>query len=260
MDNKASEIKKDSEDGSAKTALQETLTGSKQSALQKYQSIVVGRPGLWHLLIYELFTTLLGPLPGALGLVLRKKFYPMLFGKVGRNVVFGRSLTIRHPHKITLGDNCIIDDYAVLDAKGQSNKGITMGNNVMLGRNSVLSCKNGDLLIGDNVNIAMNCFLQSAATVSIGKDTLLSAYCYLIGGGDHKTERTDIPIMAQGQIVRGITIGDDCLLGAGVYIQDGVKIGKGVVIGTGAVVTKEISEHTVAVGIPAKVVKNRKTI
>lgn len=258
MDNKnATEIKKDAEDGSAKTALQETLTGSKQSALQKYQAIVVGRPGLLRLLLFELLTTLLGPLPGALGLVLRKKFYPLLLGKVGRNVVFGRSLTIRHPHKIVIGDNCIIDDYAVLDAKGDSNTGISMGSNVMLGRNSVLSCKNGDLIIGDNVNIAMNCFLQSAATVRIGQDTLLSAYCYLIGGGDHKMERTDIPIMAQGQVVRGIEIGEDCLLGGGVYVQDGVSIGKGSVIGTGATVTGDMPEYVVAVGVPAKVIKKR---
>jgi len=258
MDNKnATEIKKDARDGSAKTALQETLTGSKQSALQKYQAIVVGRPGLLRLMLFELLTTLLGPLPGALGLVLRKKFYPLLLGKVGRNVVFGRSLTIRHPHKIVIGDNCIIDDYAVLDAKGESNTGISMGSNVMLGRNSVLSCKNGDLIIGDNVNIAMNCFLQSAATVRIGRDTLLSAYCYLIGGGDHKIERTDIPIMAQGQVVRGIEIGEDCLLGGGVYVQDGVRIGKGSVIGTGATVTGNIPEYVVAVGVPARVIRNR---
>ncbi|MDH4317429.1 MAG: acyltransferase [Desulfobulbaceae bacterium] len=255
--NNATEIKKDAENGSAKTALQETLTGSKQSALQKYQAIVIGRPGLFRLLLFELLTTLLGPLPGALGLLLRKKLYPLLLGKVGRNVVFGRSLTIRHPHKIVIGDNCIIDDYAVLDAKGDSNTGITMGSNVMLGRNSVLSCKNGDLIIGDNVNIAMNCFLQSAATVRIGRDTLLSAYCYLIGGGDHKIIRKDIPIMAQGQVVRGIEIGQDCLLGAGVYVQDGVNIGKGSVMGTGATVTENMPEYVVAVGVPAKVIKNR---
>ena len=40
-------------------------------------------------------------------------------------------------------------------------------------------------------------------------------------------------------------------------IQDGVKIGRGAIIGSGAVVTTDIPENSVAVGVPAKVIKSR---
>lgn len=253
----AIEIKGTSADGKAQTAMQASLTNDKQSALQKYRDIVIGSDSVWQLIKYELMTMLLGPIPGALGLVLRKKLYPKLFKKVGRNVIFGKSVTIRHPGKISLGNNCVLDDYAVLDAKGESNSGISIGDNVIIGRNTSISCKNGDISIGDNSNIATNCFIQSAQKVEIGKNVLFAAYCYVIGGGDHAYDRTDIPIMSQGQIVRGITIADDCWLGAAVLVQDGVHISNGSIIGSGAVVTKNLPSYAIAAGVPAKVIGSR---
>ena len=251
------EIWNPEEQGLEKTELQTALTDNEKSALQKYQEVVIGSSSLLALLKYEVLTSMLGPLPGAAGLVLRKKYFKSFLGKVGQNVVFGKSVTIRHPHKIYIGNNVVIDDYAVLDAKGTNNDGIMIGNNVMIGRNSVISCKNGNITIEDNTNIAMNCFIQSAKDVNVGKNVLISAYCYVIGGGDHKTDRTDIPIIAQGQVVRGINIEDNCLLGAGVKVQDGVTIGRDSIVGTGAVVIKSFPEFSIAVGVPANVVKTR---
>jgi len=257
--NNTSELLIEKEDNQSveKTEMQAALTDSRKSALAKYQDMIIGMPGILSLLKYEALTSIIGPLPGAMGLILRKVFFRSLFGKIGRDVVFGKSITIRHPHKIHIGDNVIIDDYAVLDAKGLDNKGIVIGDNVIIGRNSVISCKNGNITIGENSNIAMNCFIQSAKEVQIGKNVLFAAYCYVIGGGDHRYERTDIPIIAQGQIVQGITIEDNCWIGAGVKVQDGTKIGRDSIIGAGAVVTKELPEFSVAVGVPAKVLKSR---
>lgn len=242
----------------SRTEMQAKLTDPERSALRKYQELVVGSGSLRDLLKYEILVTLVGPLPGALGLAARKVLFPHLFRSVGRNVVFGRSVTLRHPHKISIGDNVVIDDYAVLDAKGETNEGIVIGDDVLIGRSTVLSCKDGDIAIGDNTNIAMNCFIQSARKVEIGRDVLFAAYCYVIGGGDHETERTDIPIIAQPQVVKGITIGDGCWLGAGVYVQDGVEVGRDAIVGTGAVVTADVPRYGVAVGVPANVVRFRK--
>jgi acetyltransferase-like isoleucine patch superfamily enzyme len=55
------------------------------------------------------------------------------------------SAHLRHPHKI-IGDNVVIDDLCCLDAKGTDNRGITIGNGVFVGRNTILSCKNGDIV------------------------------------------------------------------------------------------------------------------
>ena len=73
--------------------------------------------------------------PGALGLALRKALFPSLLGACGRNVVFGQNVVLRHPHKIRIGDNVAIDDNCLIDAKGSSNQGITIGSGVFVGRN-----------------------------------------------------------------------------------------------------------------------------
>ena len=53
-------------------------------------------------------------------------------------------------------------------------------------------------------------------------------------------------------------MGDDSWFGAGAKVLDGVTIGAHSIIGTGAVVTKDIPEYSIAVGLPAKVVRDRR--
>ena len=118
----------------------------KGSKLKKYQTLILGEKGFFKLLKYELIIGLTSWVPGALGLLLRSKLYPCLMGSVGRNVTFGSGVVLRHPKKVFIGDNVIVDDNCVLDAKGQNNKGIFIGNGVFLGRNTILNCKNGDII------------------------------------------------------------------------------------------------------------------
>ena len=73
----------------------------------------------------------------------------------------------------------------------------------------------------------------------------------------HNFERADIPIRNQGHICKNIMIEDVVWLGANVVVLGGVTIGKGCVIGAGSVVTKNIEAYSIAVGVPAKVIKNR---
>ena len=155
---------------------QEQLFAQGTSARQKYTALVVGREGLAALLAYELIVTFTQSLPGALGLVLRKTFYPMLLGSCGRNVVFGQNVSIRHPHKIHIGDNVVVDDHCLLDAKGSSNDGIRIASGVFIGRNSILSCKNGDIELATGANIGFNCEIFSASRVRVGANALMAAY------------------------------------------------------------------------------------
>jgi acetyltransferase-like isoleucine patch superfamily enzyme len=242
----------------AKTDLQASLTDTGRSPLKKYMEMVLGDAGMSALLKYEFIMWLCNATPGAPGYFLRKLLYPKLLKQVGRGVVFGRNMTIRHPDKISIGDNCIIDDMVVLDAKGKGNRGITIGSNVIIARNTVVSCKGGDIDIGDNSNISLNCMIHSEKTVTIGRNNLWAAYCYIIGGGSHDFDRTDIPIIQQGSHVTGITMDDDIWLGAGVKILDGCHIGSSVVIGAGSLVTKDIPDYHLAAGAPARVIRDRR--
>lgn len=227
-------------------------------SLAAYRRLVAGEKGWWYLAKYEVLTGLLAGLPGALGLVLRKTFYPSLFRQVGRGAVFGRNLTLRHPHKISLGDGAVIDENCCLDAKGGPDSGISIGAGVFIGRGSVLSCKGGRIEIGDRTSLGLFCLIHSENLVRIGADGLIASFCYLVGGGAHRFDRSDIPINQQGVGAGEIRLGDDCWLGAGVQVLNGVTIGRGAVIGAGSLVNRDLPDWSVAVGSPARAVKHRR--
>ncbi len=240
------------------TGLHQKLFNSRKSNLRKYQEMVIGKPGWAALLRYELTILLIGSIPGALGLVLRQKFYRPLFKHVGRNVIFGRDLVLRHAHKISIGDNVIIDDGCLLDAKGESNQGISLGDWVTIGRYSTLTCKNGDIRIGSHVNIGsgVKCVIAEQGTLEIGNNIDIGSSCHFSGGSYDYSVNGVIP-SARRKISQGIRLHDLAWIGAGVILLDGVTIGTRSIVGAGSVVNKDIPPDTIAFGVPAKVSKER---
>ncbi|HKB12280.1 MAG TPA: acyltransferase [Vicinamibacterales bacterium] len=236
--------------------VQDQLFAPGTSSRAKYAALVVGQPGLGALLKYEVVVTFAQSWPGALGLALRKILYPLLLGSCGRNVVFGQHVGLRHPHKIHIGSNVVVDDNCLLDAKGDANRGIRIGDGVFIGRNSILSCKNGDIELGEGANIGFNCEVFSASRVAIGRRVLMAAYSYVIGG-DHDFSDPSKAVLEQSRRSAGVSIGDGVWMGAGAKILDGVAVGDGAVIGAGAVVRESLPASAIAVGIPARVIGSR---
>ncbi len=235
---------------------QDQLFASGRSSRQKYVELVVGRPGVAALLQHELVVSIAQARAGALGLLLRKMLYPRLLGSCGRNVVFGQNVVLRHPHKIHVGSNVVIDDNCLIDAKGETNAGVRIGNGVFVGRNTILSCKNGDIDIADGANIGFNCEVFSASRVVIGASVLMAAYTYVIGG-DHDFSDPTLPVLAQERRSTGVAIGEGVWTGAGAKILDGVTVGPYAIIGAGAVVREDVAARAVAVGVPARIVSVR---
>ena len=235
---------------------QDELFGPGLTPRERYTALVVGTPGWLALLKYEAVIVIAQAVPGALGLALRRSLYPLLLGACGRNVVFGQNVVLRHPHKIRIGNDVVIDDNCLVDAKGSSNSGIQIGNGVFIGRNTILSCKNGDIEIGDRANIGFNCEIFSASRVRLGERTLMAAYCYLIGG-DHDFRDASTSVLDQPRKSAGISLGAGAWLGAGVSVLDGVAIGSGAVIGAGAVVRESVPENATAAGVPARIIRVR---
>lgn len=230
------------------------LSKGKKSKWRTYANLTVGSESFWKLLQFEATVALCGNLPGALGLLLRSKLYPRLFKSVGKNVIFGKSITIRHPSKISIGDNVVIDDFCVLDAKGNNNKGICIGNDVFLGRNNIVYCKNGDIELEDKVNIGANSVIYSKNSVTIGSNTMIAAYAHVMSGGQYNYRSKQAFYDQSSHSLGATTIGRSCWLGSKVVVQDGISVGDGAVLGSGAVVVKNIPENVIAVGVPAKVV------
>lgn len=235
---------------------QGVLLDPSSGALSKYRRFVVGSDDWWYFVKFELITSLFVSWPGAMGLWFRQKFYPLLFKRCGKNVVFGRNLVIRHPLQISLGDNVVISDEVTLDAKGDDGQ-ITIDDSVFIGKGTILTVLDGLIEVGRKTSIGCYCRIGSTQQTRIGRDVLIAAYVYILGA-DHETARTDIPIIDQPNIsLGGASVGDGAWIGTKSTVLDGVQVGANCVVGGHSLVTKSIPDFAVAVGTPAEVIKSR---
>jgi acetyltransferase-like isoleucine patch superfamily enzyme len=242
------------------------LFGDDRSNLRRYADLVIGEDGsYWRLAKYELITFFFAGLRGALGLVLRKKIYPRLFKKVGRGVVFGRNLTIRNAQNISLGDNVIVDDDCVLDARGAGPQGVVIGDRVIINRGVSIQAKIGPIHIDDDTDIGMHCDIHSQGGVQIGRQVTIGGSTK-ISGGIFQIDRSDkqaadelsFESREQQRTTTGpIVIGDKCLIGMGSMFLDGVEIGEGCIVGAGSVNIRSAPPYAVVAGVPARVLRMR---
>ena len=121
----------------------------------------------------------------------------------------------------------------------------------------MLIANGGNIIAGAGLSVNPYSVLYSGkAGLMIGENVRIAAHAVIIPE-NHNIDRLDSPIRFQGRSSKGVTIGSDVWIGAGVKILDGAEIGDGCVIGANAVVIGEIPPFSVAVGIPAKVIKSR---
>lgn len=243
-----------------KQPLAEQLHDSNTSLLRRYCLKTLGNTSLLRLLAYEAATLLFANTPGSVGYLLRKLFFGTLFAQSGKGLILGKGITLRHPGKMRFGRRVAIDDYVMLDASGAGEEGLCIGDDVIISRNCVIQGKTGPVHIGNRADIGCNVVLSSVSGLRIGEAVLIAGNCYL-GGGRYYLNRFDQPVMDQGGFTRGpLNIGDGSWLGAGVIVLDGVTIGKGCVVGAGSVVTRDLPDFSIAVGLPAKVVQVREEV
>jgi acetyltransferase-like isoleucine patch superfamily enzyme/acyl carrier protein len=236
--------------------IRQKLYGGQKSTLQRYAELVIGRMEIWKLLKYELLTCLLGPLPGALGLFLRKLFYPWLFTRIGHGVIFGRSVVIRNPDRIVLGDRVVIDDYVVLDGRGgEGDEGLRIGDEVIVNRGALIQAKVGTIRIGSHCDIGAETMIISQGA-NVIEDMVSIGGGSKIGGGliqiqnDSATQSSGDPndFAARGQVrvSKGtVRIGAKSALGENVTVLDGAAIGAECIVGASAVIRGQIPDRSV---------------
>ena len=155
---------------------------------------------------------------------------------------------------LKVGCNANIFPHAIF--KFINGGSIKIGNNCMIEDYAIVSTHSGNIEIGDNFAIESFSILYGAGGLTIGNNVIIAVNTVIIPA-NHNFDRTDIPIKYQGSCMKGINILDDVWIGTGCKILDGVVIGKGCVIGAGSVVNRSIPDYSIAVGIPAKVIKSR---
>ncbi len=97
---------------------------------------------------------------------------------------------------------------------------------------------------------------HSFKSIVIGNDTLIAQHVFIIDSY-HRTGRNEL-IRTQCGTKGAVKIGNDVWIGEGAKILKGVTVGDGAIIGAGSVVTKDVPPYCIAVGVPAKVIKERK--
>ena len=167
---------------------------------------------------------------------------------------------IVHHNSVHFGPNIFMGDRVVIYQDKDGGK-VEFGERVHIyGDTYIQTGSGGRIKIGNNTHIHPRCqFSAYKANISIGAEVQIAIGCAFYPY-NHGIEPGKLiqeqPLYSKGDII----VGDDAWLGFGVIVLDGVHIGKGAVVGAGSVVTNDIPEGGVAVGIPARVVKMRDAI
>jgi acetyltransferase-like isoleucine patch superfamily enzyme len=173
--------------------------------------------------------------------LIKKRIYflnKILYGKFGFKSIINNPMFIPNKKNIYIGDNVTIRDYARIEP-------------IIKWRDISYNPK---VIIGDNTNIEQNLHLTCANKVQIGNNVLITAGV-TITDIDHEYNDISKGVLEQGIIVKETILGDRCFIGMGCRIMAGVNIGNNCVIGANSVVTMDIPDNCVAVGIPAKIIK-----
>jgi acetyltransferase-like isoleucine patch superfamily enzyme len=173
----------------------------------------------------------------------------------------GKDVTIRAKYLINFGKGVSIDNECFIDALSEN--GIRFGNNVSIGKRTVIECSGSlkhlgkGLIVGNDVGLGRDCFYGCAGGIKIGTNTIIGNYVSF-HSENHNSSILDIPIRLQGVNHLGISIGENCWIGAKVTILDGVHLGDGCIVAAGAVLTGGVYEcNSIYGGVPAKIIKKR---
>ncbi len=139
---------------------------------------------------------------------------------------------------------------------------IALGSGVYLGagcwlRASPLSPATAPVIeIGDDCGFAGGNVISAVSAIRIGNGVGVARNVY-IADHDHHYADPSRPIRRQGVTnVRPVIIDDGAWLGQNVVVTAGVRIGRGAVVGAGAVVTRDVPDYSLAVGVPATVIRS----
>jgi acetyltransferase-like isoleucine patch superfamily enzyme len=195
---------------------------------------------------------------------LLRGFIYRIFLRRSKGFLFiGSHVKLNNPRFISVGRGVSIDDGVVIEAL--SKNGVVLGDNVSLGKGTIIQCtgviKNlGEgIVIGENSGISPNGFFGAQGGINIGNDVIMGPWVSF-HSENHNFENPLIPIRLQGETRKGIVVEDDCWIGAKSTILDGVHIGKGSIVAAGSVVNKDFPPFSIIGGAPAKIIKSREPI
>lgn len=200
---------------------------------------------------------LLGWAPALPGMALRAVAYRAMLRMEGAAAIED-GVRIRFASNVRLGRGAYLDHGVYLHA---CPGGISIGPESLVMKNAIVHVYNfrglprAGISIGARSLVGEACILRGQGGICIGDDVYLGTLVQVLAV-NHVFADTTRPISHQGITARGITIDDGAWVGSGAIILDGVRVGRNAVVGAGTVVNADVPDYCVAVGNPARVVRD----
>lgn len=164
---------------------------------------------------------------------------PVISEKCGSIIDFTVEPSAR---KSALGMSDILSFDARIEYGAHVREGAELDKNSVIMHGAVV---NSGAQIGEGTMIDMNAVIGSRAV--IGKTVHIGAGAVIAG-------------VLEPESAEPVYIGDNAFVGANAVVLEGIKVGANAVVGAGAVVTRDIPENAVAVGVPAKLIGTRDSV
>jgi acetyltransferase-like isoleucine patch superfamily enzyme len=154
----------------------------------------------------------------------------------GKNVIIGKTVRIRYPELVEIGDNVIIDDFTYISTQ---------------------------LKLHSNVHISAGCKIigGKGAFVEMKEFSTLAPNVVLSAGSDDYTSGIAtpmVPLKYKGNVKIGnIILNKHCIVGAGSIVLPNVVFEEGACLGALSLANKNLNEYSLYAGIPAKLLKLR---
>jgi acetyltransferase-like isoleucine patch superfamily enzyme len=208
-------------------------------------------------LVEQIIQTIFGWIPTIVGIGARTFAYRAILTMRGAAAIED-GVRIRFADQVQLGNGAYLDHGVYLHA---CPGGIAIGDESFVMKNAILHVYNfrdlphAGITIGKRSLIGEACVLRGQGGITIGDDVFLAPLVQMLAV-NHVYHDTTRPISVQGITCQGIVVEDGAWIGSGAIILDGVRIGRNSVVGAGAVVTKDVPPYSIAVGNPARVVRD----
>ena len=193
-------------------------------------------------------------------MIIRGKCFSLGRKNISNSVFVGKHVKTLEKGYLVIGDKTKIHDGVYIDAL--SKNGVVMGDRVVIGRNTRIECTGSlesiglGVKIGNRTTFGSDCYFGAAGGIEIGDDVVAGQYIRF-HSENHNFNDLDTLIRDQGVSHKGIKIGKNCWIGAGVVFLDGSELGDGCVVAANAVVNKKFESNSVIAGIPARVISKR---
>ena len=161
---------------------------------------------------------------------------------------------LRNPHVVTEGFVFLGRNVTLQARRGYGR--LILGRWVHIGRGNAIRCHEGTLRIGDKCVFGKDNTVNAYLDIEFGAATIVADWVYVCDF-DHSFADVTVPIKDQGIVKTPVRIGPDVWLATKVTVLRGVTIGRGCVVAANAVVNRDLPAFSVAVGVPARVVRDR---